>query len=273
MKFTKMHVNGNDFVLVDGINEQVPEDYQDIAKEICDRHMGVGSGGVIFILKSQKADFLIEAYKPDSSEPKISANSVLCASRYAYDNKIVQKNSFRVETKARVVDVSMKDDKITVDIGEPVLETKKIPATIDKERMINEQIKLKDRIIRATCMSLGNPHCVVFVEDLAKYPVEEEGPIIENHEEFPRKTNVEFVQILNDKEIRVRPWKRVVGETLGCGTGSCAALVASVLNKKTGKKVLVHAKGGDVEVEWKENNHLLITANPVYIFKGEIELG
>jgi len=273
MRFTKMHVTGNDLILIDGINEELPEDLGEFAKKACDRHTGIGSGGLVVIKKSEKADILVESYKPDASEPKISANSVICASRYVLDKGIVKKSRIKAETKARELEVTIEDDGITVDIGEPELETKKIPAIINKEKMINEQITLKDRIIRATCISLGNPHCVVFVDKINTYPVEEEGPIIENHEEFPRKTNVEFVQVINEKEINMRPWKRGTGESLGAGTGACSALVASVLNEKTGRKVTIHLKGGDVEAEWKDNNHLILKANPKYIFEGELKDG
>jgi len=275
MKFTKMHVNGNDFVILDAINGQVPEDYEEAAKEICNRNLGVGCNAMVIILNSQKADFLVRVFKENSSEPRISANAILCASRYAYDNKITEKKAIKVETRAKIVNVNIEDDNISADIGEPDLETKKIPSTINKTRFVNEQLKLKDRIIRATCMSLGNPHCIVFVDKLAKYNIWEEGPVIGKHEEFPRGTNVEFVQVLNDKEIQVRVWERGgVGEKLSCGTGACAAVVACVLNKKTGRKLTIHTKGGDVEAEWREkDNHLIVKAKPEYVFEGDIKYG
>lgn len=272
MKFTKMHVTGNDFIVIDGINNAVPEDSEELSKELCDRHFGVGADGLVLIQKSDKADILTKTYKPNGSEPKMSMNAVFCAIKYCKDNGITEKNKLKVETKARVVDVSVTEEGISADIGEPILETKKIPATIDKERMVNEQIKLKDRIIRATCMSFGTPHCVIVVDKLSAYQVEEEGPLIEHHEEFPQGTNVEFVEILNEKEIKLRPWKRDIGETFGAGTGACAALVTGVLTEKTERKIKVHLKGGIVETEWREeDNHLILKAKPAYVFTGEIE--
>lgn len=273
MKFTKMQVNGNDFIVLDGISEKILGDYPGLAKELTNRRLGIGSDGFVIILNSKKADILVKIFNPDGSEPWISSNDVLCASKYALDNKIVTKKKFKIETRARIVEVTVENDELILDMGAPVLETKKIPAVINKEKMINEQLKLKDRIIRATCLSMGSPHCVIFVDKVASYPVEEEGPIIENHEGFPRRTNVEFVQVLNENEIRMRAWERGnVGEVLCSGTGSCAAAVAGVLNKKAGRKITAHSTGGELEVEWREkDNHVILKAKPQYIFKGEIE--
>jgi diaminopimelate epimerase len=273
MEFVKMQIVGNDFVLVDAMKNKLDKDFPELAKMICDRCFGVGASGLIVIQKSANADFLINVFKQDGSEPRVSANSIMCASKYLRDSKIIKKDRFKAETKAKIIDITVEGDTFITDIGEPELESKKIPVVIDKDRMINEQLKLKDRIVRVTCMSLGNPHCVRFVDKLSAYDVAEEGALIENHEEFPRKTNVEFIEVINDSEIKMRPWKRSVGEAFGAGTGACAALVACVLNNKTGRKIIVHAKGGDVEAEWKEdNNHVTLKAKPRYIFKGEIEI-
>lgn len=273
MKFTKMQVNGNDFIVIDAINEKVPEDYSELAKELTNRKLGIGSDGFVVILKSDKADILVKIFNPDGSEPWISSNDILCASKYAFDNKIVANKKFKVETRARVVEVRVENEELILDMGEPILETKKIPAVIDKEKMVNEQIKLKDRIIRATCLSMGSPHCVIFVDKVALHPVEEEGPLIEDHEGFPRRTNVEFIQVLDENEVQMRVWERGgVGEVLCSGTGACAVVVAGVLNKKTGRKLTVHSPGGDLDVEWRESdNHVILKAKPQYVFKGEIE--
>jgi len=266
MKFVKMHVAGNDLILLDTLSNSIPENYTDLAKQLCHRHFGVSADGIVLILKSDKADLKVSMINPDGSEPWVSANGVICASRYAIDTKLIEKSDFSVETKAKIVKVKVAE-QITLDLGAPLLEAKQIPALFKKQKVVNEQLKLKDRIVRATCLSMGNPHCVIFVDDVDTYDVREEGRIIENHEEFPRRINVEFVQLINDKELKVRMWERGVGETMSFGTGACAAVVAGVLTKKTINKVDVHMPGGTVTVEYED--HVLMTLTRMMFVKRE----
>jgi len=215
----------------------------------------------------------------DGSEAQMCGNGIRCFAKYAYENKLVSKNKFTVETLAGIIipELTISNNKILgvkVNMGIPKLRRRDIPmAGEDTPTVVDEILKINpEQIFKITCVSMGNPHCIIFVNDVKSIPVDEIGPKIENHPLFPEKTNVEFIQVLNRKEINFRVWERGVGETLACGTGACAALVANVLNKKTDRKATIHLPGGDLDIQWADDGHVYMTGPAELVFKGEIEI-
>ena len=275
MKFTKMNGCGNDYVYINGFVEKV-ENPKELAKKVSDRHFGIGSDGLILIVPSDKADFCMRMFNADGSEGEMCGNGIRCVAKYVYDHKMTDKTEISVETKAGIkyLDLMVEDEKVTkvkVDMGEPILEPKKIPVRSEKKRVVNEPIAVAEKTWNMTCVSMGNPHAVVFVEDTGSLEIEKYGPLFENHELFPNRTNTEFVQILNRNEINMRVWERGSGETLACGTGTCASVVACILNGYTDEKVLVHLLGGDLEIEYeKTTNHVFMTGPAETVFEGEL---
>ena len=275
MKFTKMNGCGNDYVYINGFVENV-ENPKELAKKVSDRHFGIGSDGLILIVPSDKADFCMRMFNADGSEGEMCGNGIRCVAKYVYDHKMTDKTEISVETKAGIkyLDLTVEDEKVTkvkVDMGEPILEPKKIPVRSEKKRVVNEPIAVAEKTWNMTCVSMGNPHAVVFVEDTGSLEIEKYGPLFENHELFPNRTNTEFVQVLNRNEINMRVWERGSGETLACGTGTCASVVACILNGYTDEKVLVHLLGGDLEIEYeKTTNHVFMTGPAETVFEGEL---
>ena len=275
MKFTKMNGCGNDYVYINGFVEKV-ENPKELAKKVSDRHFGIGSDGLILIVPSDKADFCMRMFNADGSEGEMCGNGIRCVAKYVYDHKMTDKTEISVETKAGIkyLDLTVEDEKVTkvkVDMGEPILEPKKIPVRSEKKRVVNEPIAVAEKTWNMTCVSMGNPHAVVFVEDTGSLEIEKYGPLFENHELFPNRTNTEFVQILNRNEINMRVWERGSGETLACGTGTCASVVACILNGYTDEKVLVHLLGGDLEIKYeKTTNHVFMTGPAETVFEGEL---
>ena len=275
MKFTKMNGCGNDYVYINGFVEKV-ENPKELAKKVSDRHFGIGSDGLILIVPSDKADFCMRMFNADGSEGEMCGNGIRCVAKYVYDHKMTDKTEISVETKAGIkyLDLTVEDEKVTklkVDMGEPILEPKKIPVRSEKKRVVNEPIAVAEKTWNMTCVSMGNPHAVVFVEDTGSLEIEKYGPLFENHELFPNRTNTEFVQVLNRNEINMRVWERGSGETLACGTGTCASVVACILNGYTDEKVLVHLLGGDLEIEYeKTTNHVFMTGPAETVFEGEL---
>jgi diaminopimelate epimerase len=274
MKFVKIHGLGNDYIYVNCLEEEVDEP-EELAKQLSNRHFGVGSDGLILVMPSDKADFRMRIFNVDGSEAEMCGNGIRGFAKYVYDYGL-SKKKLRIETLAGIINLEIiktennKVSLVKVDMGEPILEREKIPMLGKPGRVINERLKLKDRLVRGTCVSMGNPHCVIFVNNL-KLDIKEIGSRIEHADSFPRRTNVEFVQVLKKEEIKMRVWERGVGETLACGTGACAAVVASVLNRKTGRNVTVHLKGGELKIEWsEEDNHVYMTGPAEYVFRGEI---
>ena len=274
MKFTKMNGCGNDYVYINGFVEKV-ENPKELAKKVSDRHFGIGSDGLILIVPSDKADFCMRMFNADGSEGEMCGNGIRCVAKYVYDHKMTDKTEISVETKAGIkyLDLTVEDEKVTkvkVDMGEPILEPKKIPVRSEKKRVVNEPIAVAEKTWNMTCVSMGNPHAVVFVEDTGSLEIEKYGPLFENHELFPNRTNTEFVQVLNRNEINMRVWERGSGETLACGTGTCASVVACILNGYTDEKVLVHLLGGDLEIEYeKTTNHVFMTGPAETVFEGD----
>ena len=279
--FVKMHGLGNDFVLIDCLNKSLGDSLflSYLAKKLCKRNFGIGADGLMLILPSSKADLRMKIFNSDGSEAQMCGNGIRCFAKYAYENKLVSKIVFKVETLAGIItpELTFKGKEISgikVNMGIPKLRRREIPmAGEDTPTVIDETLKIDSKhIFKITCVSMGNPHCIIFVNDVQSIPVDEIGPKIENHPLFPEKTNVEFIQILNKQEINFRVWERGVGETLACGTGACASLVASVLNKKTDRKATIHLPGGDLDIRWADDGHVYMTGPSELVFRGEMEI-
>ena len=277
MKFTKMEGLGNDYVYVNCFKETV-EDPKSVAIKVSDRHFGIGSDGLILIKPSDVADFCMDMYNADGSQSEMCGNGIRCVAKYVYDYGLTDKTSISVETLAGIkyLDLKIEDGKavmITVNMGTPELIADKVPVKSDKEKVIDEPIMVAGKEYRMTCISMGNPHCIVFVDDTANFPLEEVGPLFESHEVFPNRVNAEFVQVLDEKTLNMRVWERGSGETLACGTGTCATVVASCLNGHTGDDVTVHLLGGDLHIKWdRETNLVYMTGPAKVVFDGEIAL-
>ena len=275
MKFTKMNGCGNDYVYINGFVEKV-ENPNELARKVSDRRFGIGSDGFILILSSKAADFCMRMFNADGSEGEMCGNGIRCVAKYVYDHKMTNEKRISIETKAGIkyLDLTIEKEKVTkvrVNMGEPILEPEKIPVKSEKKRVINEPIEVAGKTWNMTCVSMGNPHAVVFVEDTKNFEIEKYGPLFESHEVFPNKTNTEFVQVLSRNEINMRVWERGSGETLACGTGTCASVMACLLNGYTDENVLVHLLGGDLQITYdKETNHVFMTGPAETVFEGEL---
>ncbi len=277
MKFVKMQGIGNDFVVIDGSKENVSEEaLPDLARRACDRHFGVGSDGLIIVMPSRVANFRMRMFNPDGTEAEMCGNGIRCFAKYVFDRKLHTDVVLSVETLGgtKVLKLNATGGKVQtvrVDMGEPKLLRSEIPMRgAEGTRVVAEPLKVGGKKMEITCVSMGNPHCVTFVDDVDHYPVDKIGPQIENHPSFPARTNVEFVEVLNKDEIKIRVWERGAGETLACGTGSCASTVASALNEKTSRKITVHLPGGDLYVEWGGDNKVFMTGPAEEVFEGKL---
>lgn len=276
MKFTKMHGCGNDYVYVNGFTEKVA-DKQKAVVALSDRHFGIGSDGVIFINPSQQADFEMEMYNADGTRAEMCGNGIRCVGKYVYDHGMTDKTSITVESfgKVKYLDLTVENGKVVkvkVNMGKPELTAKDVPVVSVHEQVIDEEIIVKEKSYRMTCVSMGNPHAVVFMDDVEHLAIEEIGPYFENHERFPNRTNTEFVQVIDDSHVKMRVWERGTGETLACGTGCCATAVACVLNRLTGAHVTVQVLGGEIEIYWDQKENLVYMTGPaVTVFEGETE--
>lgn len=277
-EFSKWQGTGNDFVMADCLKNPQYLATVACAKEICDRHYGIGADGILLVLPSDKADIRMRIINADGSEAEMCGNGIRCFARYVYERGYVKTDEFTVETGAGIlVPKIIKENgaiaMIQVDMGEPVLEGDKIPvAGYGMNRVIDEDIQVAGRDFRMTCVSMGNPHCVVFVEDAEKFPIFELGHSFETHEKFPRKTNTEFVQVIDRKHLRMRVWERGAAVTLACGTGSCATLTAAVLNDFADRKAEIQLDGGKLLVEWADDNHLYMTGPALEVYTGTYEI-
>ncbi len=281
INFIKMHGLGNDFILIDCLHKSLGDSsfLSYLVKKFCDRNFGIGADGVILFLPSSKADLRMRIFNSDGTEAQMCGNGIRCFAKYAYEKKLISKIKFTVETLAGIItpELIFKDKEISgikVDMGIPKLKRREIPMEgKDTPTVVNETLKINSKqIFKITCVSMGNPHCIIFVNDVQSIPVDEIGPKIENNPLFPEKINVEFIQILNKQAISLRVWERGVGETLACGTGACAALVAAALNKKTNRQALIHLPGGDLNIQWADNGHIYMTGPAELVFKGEVYL-
>lgn len=277
MQFTKMHGAGNDYIYIDGFKETV-NDPPTLAQAVSDRHCGIGGDGLILILPSAVADVRMRIFNADGSEAEMCGNGLRCVAKYVYDHGVVDSLAITVETGAGLLPVQMftnfagQVDRVRVNMGLPRLTCAEIPMDgPPHEQVIDRELQVLDRVFRINCVSMGNPHCVIFVNDVASFPVTTYGPAIEHHPLFPRRTNVEFVELLTANEVRQRTWERGAGETLACGTGAAAVTVAGLLTGRTGNQLLNHLAGGDLELSWDGNGEVYMTGPAVEVFSGNYE--
>lgn len=279
MKFTKMHGIGNDFVVVNALHDfREDANLSDLSRRVNDRKFGIGGDGLILVLPSKVAEYKMRMFNPDGSEAEMCGNGIRCFAKYLYDRKLIPDTQVKVETLAGVKVLKLlpragKVEQVRVDMGTPRLQRSEIPMRgDDADRVIGEGLKAEGKRFDITAVSMGNPHVVIFEENIDGVPVSRYGPAIETHKSFPQRTNVHFVQVCNPGEIIIRTWERGAGETLACGTGACACVVACVLNNKTGRSVVVHLPGGDLRIEWTGDNRILMTGPAEEVFEGEIDL-
>ncbi len=285
MRFTKMQGCGNDYIYVDGGSEEV-ENKPEVVRRLSDRHFGIGGDGVIFINPSDSADFEMEMYNADGSRGKMCGNGIRCVAKFVYDKGLTRKNPLKIESfgSVKTLYLNIKDDKVDtvrVDMGEPILKASEVPVdpsktlgfTDSEDRLISAPIKFKSEKENVTAVSMGNPHAVIFVDNTENLDLLSIGPGHEHHPAFPEGVNTEFVQVIDRTHLKMRVWERGSGETLACGTGACASLVAAVLNGKSDRKATLHLLGGDLEIEWDEkDNHIYMTGPARTVFEGEVEV-
>ena len=277
MRFTKMQGIGNDYIYINCFEETV-SDPSALAVRLSDRHFGVGSDGVILIEPSEVADCKMDMYNADGSRGKMCGNGIRCVGKYVYERGVARKDILTVETLSGVKTLRLdvadgKVGKVEVDMGCPILEPKKIPARFSGNTAVDLPLSVGGEEYSVTCVSMGNPHCVVFVADTNSFPISEIGPLFENDPHFPERVNTEFVQVLNGSEVSMRVWERGSGETLACGTGACATAVACALNGKTGRDVLVHLLGGNLKIRWDEASGTVLMKGPAeFSFDGTVEI-
>jgi diaminopimelate epimerase len=285
MRFSKMQGIGNDYIYVDCVRNPPPRDPARLSRVISDRHFGVGSDGLILICPSERADVRMRMFNADGSEPEMCGNGIRCVAKFAADHGLTSKNPITVETGRGVLTLHLefqagKVSQVTVDMGEPILDAGKIPTTLPGPRVSDQPLppftldttwhQACGLDPRLTCVSMGNPHAVLFCRDVGKVPLEQVGPVIENAPVFPRRINVHFVQVKSADEVVMRTWERGSGITLACGTGACAVAVASALTGRTGRKLLAHLPGGDLKLHWSEQDqHVYMTGPAVEVFSGE----
>lgn len=277
MKFTKMQGCGNDYVYVDctkDLIDHIPE----TARRVSDRHFGIGSDGLILIRPSKTADFMMDMYNYDGSRSQMCGNGIRCVAKYVYDNALTQKKQITIETLSGIkeIDLIIENEKVsnvTVNMGAPVMKASFIPVISDKEQVIKEPVTVGDRTYEITCVSMGNPHAIVFVDDTDQVPIKTLGPLFENHEIFPERVNTEFIHVVNRNRIQMRVWERGAGETLACGTGACASVMACILNGLTDHEVTVSLLGGELKIRYDEKkNTVFMTGPATKVFDGEIDL-
>ncbi len=287
MHFTKLQGCGNDYIYVDCFREKPPADPAALSKAISDRHFGVGADGLILICPSERGDARMRMYNADGSEAEMCGNGIRCLAKYVYDHGIARKSPLRIETGRGILTLELEIDggkvrRVRVDMGEPILESAKIPTTLPGPRVVNQRLPAAlldggDYGVAAseldpsvTCVSMGNPHAVLYCEDVTKIRLESIGPVLETAAIFPRRINVHFVQVHGPQEVTMRTWERGSGITLACGTGACAVCVAGVLTERTARKITAHLPGGDLELEWSTaNQHVFMTGPAVEVFSGD----
>ena len=275
IKFTKMHGLGNDYVYIDCTKNGEPHDVSSLAQKMSDRHFGVGSDGIILICKSDVADFKMRMFNFDGSEAEMCGNGIRCVGKFVYDKGLTSKTMVSIETLAgiKILKLNVKDGKVEtvrVDMGEPILAPDKIPVISEEEPVKNLNIEIEGRNFKFSCVSMGNPHAITVVEDTKNFDVQKYGKVLEVDKHFPKRCNIEFIEIIDDQNIKMRVWERGAGETLACGTGACATAVACNLNGYTKNKVNVELLGGTLEIQWnKDDNHVYMTGPATTVFEGE----
>ena len=272
-----MHGTGNDYIYVNGFEEQI-ENPVEFAIKYSDRHKGIGSDGLVMILPSESCDFSMRMFNADGSESEMCGNASRCIGKFVYDKGITTKTEVTLETLAGIkvlklyLGIDGLVEKVTVDMGEPILEGTKIPTTFDMPKVIDVPVTFNEKLqYNITCVSMGNPHAVIFTTGILDLNLPEIGPVIENAANFPRRTNTEFIEVVSSNYVKMRVWERGSGETMACGTGACAAVVAGVLNGKNDRKTTVELLGGELTIDWKESdNHVYLTGGATTVFEGEI---
>ena len=277
MKFTKMHGIGNDYVYVNCFEESV-KNPAEVSKFVSDRHFGIGSDGLILISPSAIADFRMNIYNADGSQAEMCGNGIRCVAKYVYDYGLTDKTEISVETLAGIKYLRLQIENgnvasVEVNMGAPILEPKEIPVAVEESPVVNVPVEVKGKIYHMTCVSMGNPHAIIFMNNVKDLDIEAIGPYFENHTVFPKRTNTEFVEVLDRNTVNMRVWERGSDETLACGTGACATTVACILNDKTENEVTVHLLGGDLKIRWdREANQVYMTGPATVVFDGEITL-
>ncbi|QDT31354.1 diaminopimelate epimerase [Thalassoglobus polymorphus] len=274
MKFTKMHGAGNDYVYVNCFEEQLPQDIPALAREVSDRHTGIGGDGLILICPSEQGDARMRMFNADGSESEMCGNGIRCVAKYVFDHDIARKEELKIETGAGVLTLQVfaEDglaDRVRVNMGKPILNGPDIPTTLEGAPPLKAPLEVGGKTLEVTCISMGNPHCITFVDEVTDEWVHGIGPQIEVHPAFPNRVNAEFIQIVSRSEMIMRVWERGSGETQACGTGACASAVAAVLNGLTDRTVLCHLPGGDLTLEWAESGEVYMTGPATEVFHGE----
>ena len=275
IKFTKMHGLGNDYVYIDAINQNIKNE-SEMAKFISDRHFGIGSDGLILICKSDIADFKMRMFNSNGSEAEMCGNGIRCVGKFVYDKGFTNKTEVKIETLAgiKTLILNVKDgkvDTVRVDMGEPILNPEEIPVISEENPVKNLVLTAEEKNFKFTCVSMGNPHAITIVNNIEKFEVEKYGKILEINKSFPKKSNIEFIEIIDRKNVKMRVWERGTGETLACGTGACATAVACIINELTERKVKIELLGGNLEIEWNnKDNHVYMTGPATTVFEGEI---
>ncbi len=296
INFTKMHGLGNDFILIDRITQKFKvksEELKVLSRKLCHRQFGIGADQILLLYPSRTADFKMRIFNADGSEVEMCGNGIRCLAKYIWGRRLSGKATLNIETPAGIIRPEKKGKLVRVDMGEPILKPEKIPVktsskfkvqsskiktpnskllTPNSKLIIDYPLKIEDREFKITCVSMGNPHAVIVVDNVMDFPVTYYGPLLEMHEIFPKRTNVEFIEILNPSEIKMRVWERGAGETMACGTGASAVAVASSLKGLTKKNVTVHLAGGDLIIKWAKDNHVYMTGPAEEAFTGEIKI-
>jgi diaminopimelate epimerase len=268
--FTKMHGCGNDFVFLDCLQENIGN-LETLAKRLCDRRFGVGADQLLTIRPSKVADFKMEIYNADGSQVEMCGNGIRCFAKYVYDHGITRKRELEVETLAGIIRPRMVGNLVEVDMGEPILEGSDIPVNADG-KIINHPLVVDETTYEVTCVSMGNPHCVLYMDEIDSLDLEKIGPRFEHHAFFPKRVNTEFIKIMSPKEVKMRVWERGAGETWACGTGASAVGVAGVISDRTERELTIHLKGGDLFIEWRDNNRVYMTGAAEEVFQGTVKI-
>jgi len=279
LEFTKMQGCGNDYVYVNGFTQKIEMDKKpEIVRRLSDRHFGIGGDGVIFINPSEIADFEMEMWNADGTRSQMCGNGIRCVAKYVFDYGLTDKTSLTIESfgSIKYIDLTVENGKVSlvrVNMGAPILEAKLVPVVSDNEQVLDEAIEVEGKTYKMTCVSMGNPHAIVFMDDVAGLEIEKVGPYFENHKRFPERTNTEFVKVIDKNTVEMRVWERGTGETLACGTGCCATTVSCILNGYTDNKVTVKVLGGEILCEWdREANLVYMTGPAVTVFDGTVEI-
>lgn len=270
LTFTKMQGCGNDFIVLDLVRDEIG-DLGKIARRLCDRRFGIGADQLLTVRSSKAADFKMEIYNADGGEVEMCGNGIRCFARYVYDRGLTKKTEFEVETLAGIIGPRLLGDLVEVDMGEPILEGRRIPVSSEGE-ILNYPLEVDGSTYTVSCVSMGNPHCVVYSDGIGTLDLTKIGPRFEHHPFFPKRVNTEFVEMLTPREVKMRVWERGAGETLACGTGACAVAVVGALTGRSERKLAVHLLGGDLQIDWRGDNHVYMTGGAEEVFQGTIQI-